>query len=46
MSYVVAFDRDGTARDVTQRYAKAFSAKRGDCGLNPRDVAASGGLPR
>lgn len=27
MSYVVAFDRDGTARDVTQRYAKAFSAK-------------------
>lgn len=27
LSYAVAFDTDGTARDVTQRYAKAFSAK-------------------
>ncbi|KAM3532503.1 hypothetical protein MY4038_003981 [Beauveria bassiana] len=27
MSYVVAFDEDGTARDVTVRYAKAYTAK-------------------
>lgn len=27
MSYVVAFDQDGTARDVTVRYAKAYAAK-------------------
>ncbi|KAM3515104.1 hypothetical protein MY11210_001222 [Beauveria gryllotalpidicola] len=27
MSYVVAFDEDGTARDVTVRYAKAYAAK-------------------
>lgn len=27
MSYVVAFDSDGTARDVTRRYAKAYLAK-------------------
>ncbi|KAF6823302.1 DNA repair protein rhp41 [Colletotrichum musicola] len=27
MSYVVAFDSNGTARDVTRRYAKAYSAK-------------------
>lgn len=27
MSYIVAFEADGTARDVTKRYAKAFSAK-------------------
>ncbi|KAH7019317.1 hypothetical protein EDB80DRAFT_819598 [Ilyonectria destructans] len=27
MSYVVAFDADGTARDVTKRYAKAYTAK-------------------
>lgn len=27
MSYVVAVESDGTARDVTQRYTKAFAAK-------------------
>lgn len=27
MSYVVAFEADGTARDVTKRYAKAYAAK-------------------
>ena len=27
MSYVVAFEDDASARDVTRRYAKAFSAK-------------------
>lgn len=27
MSYVVAFEADGTARDVTQRYTKAYTAK-------------------
>lgn len=27
MSYVVAFEEDGTARDVTVRYAKAYAAK-------------------
>ncbi|KPM35553.1 hypothetical protein AK830_g11009 [Neonectria ditissima] len=27
MSYVVAFEVDGTARDVTRRYAKAYTAK-------------------
>jgi xeroderma pigmentosum group C-complementing protein len=27
MSYVVAFEEDGTARDVTRRYVKAFNAK-------------------
>ena len=27
MTYVVAFEADGTARDVTQRYTKAFTAK-------------------
>lgn len=27
MSYVVAFEDDGTARDVTLRYAKAYNAK-------------------
>ncbi|KAF7554004.1 hypothetical protein G7Z17_g3205 [Cylindrodendrum hubeiense] len=27
MSYVVAFEADGTARDVTKRYAKAYTAK-------------------
>ena len=27
LSYVVAFDADGTARDVTRRYAKAYNAK-------------------
>ncbi|OJJ50185.1 hypothetical protein ASPZODRAFT_139503 [Penicilliopsis zonata CBS 506.65] len=27
MSYVVAFEDDGSARDVTRRYAKAFNAK-------------------
>ena len=27
MSYVVAFNEDGTAKDVTRRYAKAYNAK-------------------
>lgn len=27
MSYVLAFDSDGTAKDVTRRYAKAYAAK-------------------
>lgn len=27
MSYVVAFDEHGCARDVTRRYAKAYNAK-------------------
>lgn len=27
MSYVVAFEEDGVARDVTRRYAKAYNAK-------------------
>ncbi|KAG5912906.1 hypothetical protein E4U42_001728, partial [Claviceps africana] len=27
LSYVVAFEADGTARDVTRRYAKAYAAK-------------------
>lgn len=27
MSYVVAFEADGTAKDVTKRYAKAYTAK-------------------
>ena len=27
MSYVIAFEDDGVARDVTRRYAKAFNAK-------------------
>ncbi|CAG1976706.1 unnamed protein product [Fusarium graminearum] len=27
LSYVVAFEADGTARDVTRRYAKAYTAK-------------------
>ncbi len=27
MSYVVAFESDGTAKDVTRRYAKAYNAK-------------------
>ncbi|KAI9894084.1 MAG: hypothetical protein M1814_004854 [Vezdaea aestivalis] len=27
MSYVIAFDADGYAKDVTRRYAKAFNAK-------------------
>lgn len=27
LSYVIAFEDDGTARDVTRRYAKAFNAK-------------------
>ena len=27
MSYVVAFEADGVARDVTRRYTKAFNAK-------------------
>jgi xeroderma pigmentosum group C-complementing protein len=27
MSYVVAFEADGSARDVTRRYAKAYTAK-------------------
>jgi xeroderma pigmentosum group C-complementing protein len=27
MSYVVAFDEEGTARDITRRYAKAYNAK-------------------
>ncbi|KXX75521.1 DNA repair protein rhp41 [Madurella mycetomatis] len=27
MSYVVAFDADGSARDVTRRYAKAYNSK-------------------
>ena len=27
MSYVIAFEDDGTARDVTRRYAKAYNAK-------------------
>ncbi|GKT65864.1 Rad4 transglutaminase-like domain-containing protein [Colletotrichum tofieldiae] len=27
LTYVVAFDTDGTARDVTKRYAKAYTAK-------------------
>ncbi|KAK2001240.1 Rad4 transglutaminase-like domain-containing protein [Colletotrichum falcatum] len=27
MAYVIAFDSDGTARDVTKRYAKAYTAK-------------------
>jgi len=27
MSYVIAFADDGTARDVTVRYAKAYNAK-------------------
>lgn len=27
MSYVIAFEEDGTARDVTRRYSKAFNAK-------------------
>ena len=27
MSYVIAFEDDGSARDVTRRYAKAYNAK-------------------
>ena len=27
MCYVIAFERDGSARDVTRRYAKAYNAK-------------------
>lgn len=27
LSYVIAFDADGTAKDVTRRYAKAYTAK-------------------
>jgi xeroderma pigmentosum group C-complementing protein len=27
MSYVIAFEEDGSARDVTKRYAKAYNAK-------------------
>ncbi|KAI0113212.1 Rad4-domain-containing protein [Daldinia grandis] len=27
MTYVIAFEADGTAKDVTRRYAKAFNAK-------------------
>lgn len=27
LSYVIAFEADGTAKDVTKRYAKAYSAK-------------------
>jgi xeroderma pigmentosum group C-complementing protein len=27
MSYVVAFEEDGAAQDVTRRYAKAYNAK-------------------
>ncbi|TDZ44947.1 DNA repair protein rhp41 [Colletotrichum trifolii] len=27
MSYVIAFETDGTAKDVTRRYAKAYAAK-------------------
>ena len=27
MSYVIAFEEDGSARDVTRRYAKAYNAK-------------------
>ena len=27
MSYVIAFEDDGTAKDVTRRYVKAFNAK-------------------
>ena len=27
MTYVVAFEEDGVARDVTKRYTKAFNAK-------------------
>ncbi|OHW95996.1 Rad4 transglutaminase-like domain-containing protein [Colletotrichum incanum] len=27
LTYVIAFDTDGTARDVTKRYAKAYTAK-------------------
>lgn len=27
MSYVIAFENDGSARDVTRRYAKAYNAK-------------------
>src|SRR5690606_26752219 len=27
LSYVVAFEADGTAKDVTRRYAKAYTAK-------------------
>ena len=27
MSYVVAFEEDGSARDITRRYAKAYNAK-------------------
>ena len=27
MTYVIAFDRNGFAKDVTRRYAKAFNAK-------------------
>ena len=27
MTYVIAFDEDGSAKDVTRRYAKAYNAK-------------------
>ena len=27
MTYVIAFDKNGSAKDVTKRYAKAFNAK-------------------
>lgn len=40
MSYVVAFEADGTAKDVTRRYAKAYSAKTRRLRL---DTAMDGG---
>jgi len=43
LSYVVAFEGDGTARDVTRRYAKALQPRRGDYGWKPMCKAATAG---
>lgn len=40
LSYVVAFEADGTAKDVTRRYAKAYSAKTRRLRI---DIAVDGG---
>ncbi|KEY67715.1 hypothetical protein S7711_03968 [Stachybotrys chartarum IBT 7711] len=40
LSYVIAFNQDGTAKDVTRRYAKAYTAKTRKLRIDGQDAAS------
>ncbi|KAK5652769.1 hypothetical protein OQA88_9624 [Cercophora sp. LCS_1] len=43
LSYAIAFDADGSARDVTRRYAKAYNAKTKRMRVDGTNIAANKG---